>query len=170
MSGLWYEAIRFPNTNVMRCLNITVSSNTNNLIVALRYITIFNDERTIHNENLSFPLDTYTRNCIFMLKYDSHFVTYKMFEFNTNLILICGFSTISPIPLFKAFIRDRQITKGTLSTLKNFLRKYGILEFVYWTEQSPSECSTAVRLDDLWIVAMCSMVVAWILCNFQHFS
>lgn len=166
---MWYEAFRIPNTNVLRCLNVTVSNSSNNLILDLRYITVFNDEKEIQNEKLLFPLDKYTKNCVFVLKYGNTFVSYKMIEFDKNLVLLCGYSTLSPIPLFKAFIRDREINQGILSTLNAFLKNNSLLEFVHWTEQSPKECNTAVRLDDLWIVAMCSMAVAWILCNFQQF-
>lgn len=165
---MWYEAVRTPNTNVMDCLNITVSSNTQKLNLDLRYITSFHDEQRAENRTISFPLNNNTENCEFSLKYGNDIVTFKILEVNKDFIFVCGYSLISPFPLFKALIREPKIDNQTFTAINNFLMDYQVDDFVHWTEHSPKKCSTAVRLDDVWLVQMSFMAVAWMLCKFPN--
>lgn len=144
---MWYEVVRFPKTDVLQCLNITVDSNAEGpLNVGLKYVTVFGKERKAYEEIITFPWDKYTANSVFILKYDNIFVTYKVLRASTDLVLLCGFCVISPVPLLKGLSRQPKLTPQMKSNVMESLKRLKITNFVYWTEQSPSKCSSSVRL------------------------
>lgn len=150
----------------MQCLNITVASKEKGpLDVGLKYITVFGKERKAHEEHITFPWDEYTAKSMFILKYGNAFVTYKVLRASTDLVLLCGFSAFSSVPLLKGLTRQPKLTPDVKSEIMESLKMLRVTDFVYWTEQSPSKCSSSVRL-----IASCALSILPMYIKFLDFG
>ncbi|KRF78841.1 uncharacterized protein Dvir_GJ25937, isoform B [Drosophila virilis] len=117
MSGYWYEAGRAPKVSVLKCLNVSVPATADiKLKLKLEYISTIADEINAVKETISFPWDDLTKNSIFVLNYGdaSKFpisVTYKVVYSDPQLLtVLCGYSSMSPMPLVKILSRQRQLS------------------------------------------------------------
>lgn len=132
--------------------------------MGLKYVTVFDKERKAHEENITFPWDEHTANSIFILKYGNIFVTYKVLRASTDLVVLCGFCVFSPVPLLKGLSRQPKLTPDIESKIMELLKRLNVTDFVYWTEQSPSKCSSSVCL-----VASCALSILPMYIKFLDF-
>ncbi|EDV93573.1 GH18206 [Drosophila grimshawi] len=152
VSGYWYEVARVPNMDILKCLNVSVPAAVDkDLELQLEYISSINGETYAKRETVTFPWDDKTRNSTFSLEYVisgniNVSVTYKIIYTDyTNVTFLCGYSGISPIPLFKLLSRQRQLSPTYIDFIKTLAEKAGISRQIIWTEQSPDQCNDAVR-------------------------
>ncbi|XP_064548353.1 uncharacterized protein LOC135435294 [Drosophila montana] len=152
MSGYWYEAGRAPNVNVMKCLNISVPATADiKLKLRLEYISTIADQIRAVNETISFPWDELTKNNIFVLNYGNAStlpitVIYKVVHTDPQrLTVICGYSSMSPMPLVKILTRQRQLNQEYIDIIQAEVDKAGLGSYFIWTEQSPERCNAAAR-------------------------
>ncbi|KAH8243913.1 hypothetical protein KR032_011284 [Drosophila birchii] len=144
LSGYWYEVARVPNVDVLACLNVSVPAEpkNDNLSLGLNYISTVNNDWQFTNESISFPWDNKTQQGLFNLDYGIATVTYKMVYVNyTSVALLCGFSSISPIPLFKLFARVPEISQGARDVIQLVANTYNVSDQIAWDEQSPDKCN-----------------------------
>ncbi|XP_020818395.1 uncharacterized protein LOC110191786 [Drosophila serrata] len=144
LSGYWYEVARVPNVDVLACLNVSVPAETKNdkLSLDLNYISTVNDDRQFNNESISFSWNNDTQHGRFNLDYDIATVTYKMVYVNyTSVALLCGFSSILPIPLFKLFSRVPEISQQARDVIQYVANTYNVSDQIAWEEQMPDRCN-----------------------------
>ncbi|KRG01733.1 uncharacterized protein Dmoj_GI25521, isoform B [Drosophila mojavensis] len=152
MSGYWYEAARIPNMDIMKCLNVSVPPTADGkLKLRLEYISTIHGEIHAVKETVSFPWNNFTKTSVFQLHYKTVkmnvTVTYKVLYSDPQLmIVLCGYSTISPFPLFKLLTRQRRLDQNLIDIIKADADRMGIGSQIIWTEQSPDQCSAANRL------------------------
>ncbi|KAL7727071.1 hypothetical protein ACLKA6_001013 [Drosophila palustris] len=128
VAGVWYEIGRVPKTDVFQCLNVTVPDTAESeLVLDLEYIRTYDGSRTPVKESLSFPWNINTQNSVF----------------NLLAIVLCGYSTLSPMPLFKLFMRQRELDQKTIDYIQAKLDESIIGADFVWTEQS--KCNAAHR-------------------------
>ncbi|XP_030565773.1 uncharacterized protein LOC115766098 [Drosophila novamexicana] len=152
MSGYWYEAGRAPKVNVLKCLNVSVPATVDvKLELKLEYISTISDEIRAVKETISFPWDELTKNSIFVLNYGDPSklpisVTYKVVYTDPQLLtVLCGYSSMSPMPLVKILSRERQLNQEFRDNIQAKIDKAGMADYFIWTEQSPESCNAAVR-------------------------
>ncbi|XP_023034439.1 uncharacterized protein LOC6647254 [Drosophila willistoni] len=155
LSGYWYEAARVPNQDVLQCLNVSVPANIsteNELDLDLKYISTVNGQWQSTEEIVSFPWNTTTQNGVFDLNYESELlsvkVTYKMIITDYNrFALMCGYATVSPVPLFKLFTRERELDPQLKTQILDQIEKYAgdVSSQIFWTMQSPDKCNSGIR-------------------------
>ncbi|XP_016987145.1 apolipoprotein D [Drosophila rhopaloa] len=146
LSGYWYEAARVPNLQVLECLNVSVPAEieNNTLSLDLNFISTVNNDWQFTNESVKFPWDDSTQLGVFNLQYDKVMVTYKlMYTDYDNLALICGFGSISPVPLFKLFTRRREISQEMIDFVQSVAEENGVASQIAWDKQSPDECNAS---------------------------
>ncbi|EDW49703.1 GM23438 [Drosophila sechellia] len=144
LSGYWYEAARVPNVQVLQCLNVSVPAEVekDSLSLDLNFISTVNNGWQFTEESVEFPWNNYTQGGIFKLDYDTVTVTYKlMITDYENIAFVCGFGSISPVPLFKLFTRQREVSQDTIDTAKSLAESYGMGNQIAWEMQSPDECN-----------------------------
>ncbi|KAH8265265.1 hypothetical protein KR038_002703 [Drosophila bunnanda] len=144
LSGYWYEVARVPNVDVLACLNVSVpaEAKNENLSLGLNYISTVNNDWQFTNESLSFPWDNETQHGLFNLDYGIATVTYKVVYVNySSVALLCGFSSISPIPLFKLFSREPEISQQARDVIQYVANTYNVSDQIAWEEQSPDGCN-----------------------------
>ncbi|XP_023178886.1 uncharacterized protein LOC111604880 isoform X2 [Drosophila hydei] len=149
MSGYWYEAARVPNMDVMKCLNVSVPPTADiKLKLYLEYISTIHEEIRAVKQTVSFPWNNFTKNSIFQLNYRARkmnvTVTYKVVYSDPQLMtILCGYSSISPMPLFKLLTRQRKLDQNIIDIIQADADKMGIGSQIIWTEQSPDRCNAA---------------------------
>ncbi|KAH8363395.1 hypothetical protein KR084_009566 [Drosophila pseudotakahashii] len=144
LSGYWYEAGRVPNVQVLECLNVSVPAeiDNNTLSLDLNFISTVNNDWSFTQEAVDFPWDNQTQSGVFNLKYDTVTVTYKLVLTDyERFAFICGYASISPVPLFKLFTREREIGQETIDFVQSYAEKYGVASQIAWEKQSPDECN-----------------------------
>ncbi|XP_017056118.1 uncharacterized protein LOC108097991 [Drosophila ficusphila] len=144
LSGYWYEAARVPNVQVLECLNVSVPAETDNntLSLDLNFISTVNNDWQFTKESVNFPWDNKTQFGVFELKYDMVTVTYKLVGTDyKNYAVICGFGSISPVPLFKLFTRQREIDQKYIDLVQAMAEQMGVSAHIAWDKQSPDECN-----------------------------
>ncbi|XP_017118614.1 uncharacterized protein LOC108140409 [Drosophila elegans] len=144
LSGYWYEAARVPNVQVLECLNVSVPAEIedNTLSLDLNFISTVNNEWHFTEDSVDFPWDNSTQFGIFDLHYDTVTVTYKlMYTDYKTFALICGFGSISPVPLFKLFTRQREINQTMIDLVQLIAEQNGVASQIAWDKQSPDECN-----------------------------
>ncbi|KAH8382929.1 hypothetical protein KR009_005847, partial [Drosophila setifemur] len=144
LSGYWYEAARAPKVDVLECLNVLVPAaiENNTFSLQLDYITTVTGGWEPTKESVQFPWTNSTQHGIFSLEYDQVTVTYKLAYTNySDIAIVCGYSTISNIPLYKFFSRERQMSQEQIAFINVYIEKYGIADQIYWEEQSPAKCN-----------------------------
>ncbi|XP_017102829.2 uncharacterized protein [Drosophila bipectinata] len=152
LSGNWYEAARVPNVAVMECLNVSVPNEivNNKLTLGLNYIDTTNGGRSFTNESVDFSWNNSTQHGIFELDFEKVSVTYKLvFTDNADVAFICGYGSISPIPLFKLLTREREISEEKIEIVKNIAKIYGVDSMISWQDQSPGRCNGSWGLTPL---------------------
>ncbi|KAH8420941.1 hypothetical protein KR222_010853, partial [Zaprionus bogoriensis] len=166
VSGYWYEIARVPDVDVMDCLNISVPATADGeLKLQLEYIGTYDNQRIAVRETVSFPWDESTQNSIFTLVYPTPImnitVTYKLIVVAKEFTILCGYASVSPMPLFKLLTRQRQPNPSLITDLKTVLDTLGIAEYIIWTEQSPDKCNAAARSVAAGPVAILGLAIAW---------
>ncbi|XP_030565837.1 uncharacterized protein LOC115766143 [Drosophila novamexicana] len=150
LAGYWFEAVRVPNVDVMKCLNVSVPATVDHgLELQLEYVNTVDKRPLTVKETISFPWDDATANGLFNLEYITELmnisVTYKLVYAQPKLMaILCGYSSISPMPLFKIFTRQRQLDPIIVSYITKQLDKTPYGNNFHWTEQSPDRCNAAV--------------------------
>ncbi|EDW42031.1 uncharacterized protein LOC6621306 [Drosophila sechellia] len=163
LSGYWYEAARVPNVQVLQCLNVSVPAEVekDSLSLDLNFISTVNNGWQFTEESVEFPWNNYTQGGIFKLDYDTVTVTYKlMITDYENIAFVCGFGSISPVPLFKLFTRQREVSQDTIDTAKSLAESYGMGNQIAWEMQSPDECNGSGGLAPMAIL-MTTIAVLW---------
>lgn len=133
-----------PNVDVLACLNVSVpaEAGSETLSLDLNYISTVNNGWQFTNESVGFPWNNDTQHGIFNLQYDIATVTYKLVYANyTSVALVCGFSSISPIPLFKLFTRVPEISEQTRNIIQLVANSYNVSDQIVWEEQSADGCN-----------------------------
>ncbi|EDW15772.2 uncharacterized protein LOC6574255 [Drosophila mojavensis] len=168
MSGYWYEIVRAPNMDIMKCLNVSVPSTADTeLNLQLEYIETINPKKPwIVKETLSFPWDENTSNGVFQLQYDSAFtLTYKVqFSDPKRLVILCGYAASTSLPIVKVFARQPEIPKYQMVLINNLVQASGYADDIIWTEQSPDRCNAAVR-PEMAILTIFALAIIRILGN-----
>ncbi|KAI8044659.1 uncharacterized protein LOC128255899 [Drosophila gunungcola] len=144
LSGYWYEAARVPNVQVLECLNVSVPAEIEDktLSLDLNFISTVNNGWQFTKDSVDFPWVNRTQFGIFDLHYDTVTVTYKlMYTDYVSFALICGFGSISPVPLFKLFTRQREISQAMIDLVKSVAEQNGVASQIAWDKQSPDECN-----------------------------
>ncbi|KAH8271379.1 hypothetical protein KR018_007787 [Drosophila ironensis] len=156
LSGYWYEAARVPNLAVLECLNVSVpdaSDDNNELSLLLNYIDTTNGGRSFTNQTIEFPWNNSTQNGIFTLEYEHVTVTYKLVgTFYNQVALVCGYGSISPVPLFKLFTRQRQISQEIIALVDAIAQELdaaNITDMISWQDQSLGNCNGSGSLAPL---------------------
>ncbi|XP_032593423.1 uncharacterized protein LOC116805474 [Drosophila grimshawi] len=168
LSGIWYEAGRVPNEDVMNCLNVSVPATVDEqLDLRLEYLSRINGKDQVVKETITFPWDNNTQNGIFNLDYNgpsaSMSVTYKIvYTIPKVVTFICGYASISPIPLLKIFSRERQISQQTIEMVNSFLTAAGYADDIIWTDQSFARCNAAVR-PAIGAISIFALAIVWCL-------
>lgn len=152
MSGYWYEIVRAPNMDIMKCLNVSVPSTADTeLNLQLEYIETINPKKPwIVKETLSFPWDENTSKGVFRLQYESPLMnlslTYKVqFSDPQHLVVLCGYAASASLPIVKVFARQPEIPKYQMVLINNLVHASGYANDIIWTEQSPDRCNAAAR-------------------------
>ncbi|KRF81913.1 uncharacterized protein Dvir_GJ26594 [Drosophila virilis] len=142
VSGYWYEFSRLPKGMDIKCLSVLVPPTADTeLKLILKYkITEDGKDRAI-KETVSFPWDEATKNSIFVMKYGSASVTFKVLAlFPTEVVFIC-----SSQPAIKILTRDNDPKQADLNEFKtNFASMLGNVEMFY-PDMTPKLCNAAVR-------------------------
>ncbi|XP_016952242.1 uncharacterized protein LOC108026059 [Drosophila biarmipes] len=144
LSGYWYEAGRVPNVQVLECLNVSVPAEIDNNILSLdlNFINTVNNDWSFTQEAVDFPWNNETQAGVFNLHFDTVTVTYKLVLTDyDNVAFVCGYGSISPVPLFKLFTRARQIDPNTMALVQSFAEQYGVASQIAWEKQSPDQCN-----------------------------
>nr|XP_036673417.1 uncharacterized protein LOC108007000 [Drosophila suzukii] len=144
LSGYWYEAGRVPNVQVLECLNVSVPAeiDNNTLSLDLNFINTVNNDWSFTQEAVDFPWDDKTQSGVFNLQFDTVTVTYKLVLTDyDNFAFICGYGSISPVPLFKLFTRTREIDQTMIDFVQSYAEKYGVGSQIAWEKQSPDQCN-----------------------------
>ncbi|XP_039494463.1 uncharacterized protein LOC120453706 [Drosophila santomea] len=144
LSGYWYEAARVPNVQVLQCLNVSVPAEIEKetLSLDLNFISTVNNGWQYTEESVGFPWNNSTQYGIFNLQYDTVTVTYKlMLTDYENFAFVCGFGSISPVPLFKLFTREREVSQQMIDMAEAYAERYGMGNQIAWEKQSPGECN-----------------------------
>ncbi|XP_030373767.1 uncharacterized protein LOC115623524 [Scaptodrosophila lebanonensis] len=152
MAGYWYEAARVPNVDVLECLNVSVPatvSSSDKLDLELSYISTVNGKWLPTHEVISFPANS-LENGNFVLQFSSSTlnvtVVYKLvYTDYSTVALLCGYASISPVPLFKLFTRQREINPAYKKLIEDKASNYSLLSQVYWEEQSVDSCNGGWR-------------------------
>ncbi len=163
LSGYWYEAARVPNVQVLECLNVSVPAEIENDILSLdlNFISTVNNGWQFTEESVEFPWNEDTQTGIFKLDYDTVTVTYKlMLTDYENIAFVCGFGSISPVPLFKLFTRKRELSQEMINLAKSYAEQYGMGNQIAWEMQSPGECNGSGGLFPMAIL-MATVAVLW---------
>ncbi|XP_017067671.2 uncharacterized protein LOC108105546 [Drosophila eugracilis] len=153
LSGYWYEAARVPNVQVLECLNVSVPaevSDNNTLSLDLNFISTVNNDWSFTKESVDFPWDNSTQSGVFKLQFDVVTVTYKLVDTDyDNFAFVCGYGSISPVPLFKLFTRERELKQQTIDFVQSMAEKYGVGSQIAWDKQSPDACNGSGGLTSL---------------------
>lgn len=148
----------------MECLNVSVPNGivNNTLSLGLNYIDTTNGGRSFTNESVDFPWNNSTQHGIFELQFEKVSVTYKLvFTDNAEVAFICGYGSISPIPLFKLLTREREISAEKIEIVKNIAKIYGVDSMISWQDQSPGTCNGSWGLTPLRILVV-SIAFVWL--------
>ncbi|EDV49031.1 major allergen Equ c 1 [Drosophila erecta] len=163
LSGYWYEAARVPNVQVLECLNVSVPAEIEegSLSLDLNFISTVNNRWQFTEESVAFPWDDSTQSGIFKLQYDTITVTYKlMLTDYENFAFLCGYGSISPVPLFKLFTRNREVDQAVIDKAEKFAEENGMGGQIAWEKQSPGECNGSGGLASMETL-VATMAVLW---------
>lgn len=154
MSGYWYEIVRAPNLEVMKCLNVSVPLTVDKeLQLELQYIqTVDKKKPLVVKETLSFPWNEDTSKGIFKLQYDTPLMnltlTYKIqFSYPKQFVILCGYAASATLPIIKVLSRQREIPANQMLLINRLLEANGYADDIIWTEQSPDRCNAAARTE-----------------------
>ncbi|XP_030557019.1 uncharacterized protein LOC115760001 [Drosophila novamexicana] len=142
VSGYWYELARLPKGMNIKCLSVLVPATADTeLKIILKYkITKDGKDRSV-KETVSFPWDEATKNSIFVVKYGSASVTYKVMAVSAKEgAIIC-----STQPGMKILSPDNNPTDAEYNEFKTkFSSLFGNVEFFY-PDFTSKVCNAAVR-------------------------
>ncbi|XP_017845666.1 uncharacterized protein LOC108602144 [Drosophila busckii] len=175
MGGIWYEAARAPNVDVLQCLNVSVpTSVTDKLNLDLEYINTVGQQRTPVKEQVSFPWNNETQQSKFVLQFSNSAmtinVTYKVVTAVPRMfVILCGYSGISPMPLMKILTWERELDANVKQNLTDILEKKGVAKYLVWEEQSPDRCNAAQWLRPAFgVYTAVALLVIWRILKQSH--